>query len=295
MPAFDTIGLLLLIMAGYVAVVTDSTACIPQSVASQWGISIVQLQVRIGDYVDDESRVSAETLISAMNGGEDVATEPPDPAAFFWTYQDAMARGARAVLSLHLSGLMSKTVDNAREAAEAVSIPVHVIDTGTIAMSLGRGVLTAARVAEAGADIRQILAVATPRLRRGTELIHVETLDYLRKGGRIGAAKYMVGRALGVKPLLTVHRGQVSPLETSIGSERSIRKLVDRAVEQASKGAVDVTVQHFGEDDRVGPVVEQLRERIPQAREISTVDVTAVIGVHLGPGAFGVSISPLAS
>ncbi|HWE90160.1 MAG TPA: DegV family protein [Pseudonocardiaceae bacterium] len=282
-------------MAGYVAVVTDSTACIPQETAYQWGISVVQLQVSIGDQMDDEARVSADTLISGMRGGSDVSTAPPDPAAFFWAYQDAVARGARAVLSLHLSGQLSKTVEHAREAADAVSIPVHVIDTGTIAMSLGYGVLTAARVAQAGADVRQILTVAAPRIQRGTELIHVETLEFLRKGGRIGAASHLLGRALSVKPLLTVHRGRIAPLETSIGSDRAIRKLVDRAVEQAGRGAVDVAVQYFGEDERVSKLVHLLRKRIPRANEITTVEVSAAIAVHVGPGAIGITISPATS
>jgi DegV family protein with EDD domain len=291
----DTIALLLLIMAGHVAVVTDSTACIPLDVAYQWGVSVVQLQVRIGDQMDDESRVPGEALVAAMRGGSEVATAPPDPGAFFWTYQDAMARGASAVLSLHLSGQMSQTVEHAREAAAAVSIPVHVIDTGTVAMSMGYGVLTAARVAQAGGDIRQILSVAAPRLRRGTELIHVETLEFLRKGGRIGTASHLLGRALSVKPLLTVHRGQVSPLETSIGSERAVRKLLDRAVEQAGQGEVDVAVQYVGEDERLPKVVQQLKKRIPGAREVGTVQVSAVIAVHVGPGALGVTISPTTS
>jgi len=90
-------------MPGRVALVTDSTACLPDDVAQQWGIGVVQMQIKIGQQVDVESRVPQERLIEALRANQTVTTAPPDPAAFFWAYQQAAANGADAVLSVHVS------------------------------------------------------------------------------------------------------------------------------------------------------------------------------------------------
>jgi DegV family protein with EDD domain len=253
---------------------------------------VVQQQLRIGDHTDDEARVGDETLIGAMRGRTSVTTAPPDVGAFFWAYQDAIARGAGAIVSMHISSRLSKTCAAAKEAAGKVSVPVHVLDSGTAGMSLGYAVLAAARVAAAGGDRRQVMAVAGVRIARSTELIHVDTLEFLRRGGRIGAAAHLVGTALAMKPLLTVRNGEVSPLDRTIGSERALRKMVDRAVAVAAGRPVDVAVEHFGRDERVALLIDHLHRRVPNIKESMRVSVSAIIAAHVGPGALGVTISP---
>jgi DegV family protein with EDD domain len=130
------------------------------------------------------------------------------------------------------------------------------------------------------------------RLEHSVELIYVDTLEYLRKGGRIGATSAFVGSALSLKPLLTMVNGQVSPLERVLGSERALRHLVDAAVRNADGRSVDVAVEHFGALGRAGKVMARLRTRLPEAREMTFTEVSSAIGVHVGPGAVGISISP---
>jgi DegV family protein with EDD domain len=279
-------------MPGHVAVVTDSTACIPPDLAARTGVRVVQQQLWIGEEADDEARVPDDRIISAMRGNERVATSAPESGAFFWAYQDAITQGASAIVSLHISSRMSETCAAAKEAAAQTRIPVHVLDSGTLGMSLGFAVLAAARVAATGAELGQVLAIAGVRIARSTELLHVESLEYLRRSGRIGAAAHLIGTTFGVKPMLTVRHGEVAPLERTLGADRALRKMVDKAAGVAGGRAVDVAVEHIGADERVPKVLSALRERLPNVKELLPVPVTSIITAHVGPGAMGITISP---
>ena len=271
---------------------TDSTSSIPASLAAQWGITVVPTQIRIGDYVRAEHNVPKEVLVRALEGNMDVATSAPDPAGFRWAYRDLEARGADEIVSVHISSRQSETYEIARHAASLSSIPVHVVDSGTTGMSLGYAVLAAARVAGAGGGPRRVMDALARRLDGSAELIYVDTLEYLRKGGRIGAAAAMLGSALSLKPLLTMINGQVAPLAKALGTERALRKLVDTAVERADGKTVDIAIEHFGAQDRAGKLASRVKARLPEAREITFTEVSSTIGVHLGPGAVGITVSP---
>ncbi|MEU4762609.1 DegV family protein [Actinosynnema sp. NPDC023794] len=276
-----------------VAIVTDSTACLPAQLTEKLGVTVAQIQVRIGDWVDDEVRVPVPKLVDALRGQLDVTTAPPDPGAFFWTYADAAASGAEAIVSLHVSTGLSKTVEAARQAAAQVQVPVHVVDTQTCGMSLGYAVVAAATAAAAGGDANRVLAAAQHSVRRSTELIYVDTLEYLQRGGRIGKAAALLGSALSMKPLLTVADGQITPLDKVLGAERAIRKLIDIAVKRAGADAVDIAVEHFDAADRAQTVLDQLRAKLPNVRRFLVTQVSSAIGAHVGPGAVGVTVSPV--
>ncbi|GAA1336502.1 DegV family protein [Saccharothrix algeriensis] len=279
--------------AGRVAVVTDSTACLPAQLAEKLGVTVVQLQVRIGDRVDDEARVPLAELGEAMRDQLDVATAPPDPGAFFWSYADLATSGVRAIVSLHVSTALSRTAEAAREAAAQARVPVHVVDTRTCGMSLGYAVVAAATAAAVGADVDRVLAAARRSADRSSELIYVDTLEYLRRGGRIGAAAALLGSALSMKPLLTVADGRIAPLEKVLGGERALRKMIDIAVRRAGGGQVDIAVEHFGAPERARSVLDQLRSRLPDVRRFLVTQVSSAVGAHLGPGAVGVTVSPV--
>ncbi|MET7997247.1 DegV family protein [Amycolatopsis sp. NPDC005232] len=277
-------------MPAHIAVVTDSTSCLPDKLAARWGIGVVQVQLHVGDQTDDEHRFDRNELIAAMKSGHNVTTSPPDPGAFFWTYQDAAARGASAIVSLHISGRLSETVQAAREAAQQVRIPVHIIDSGTASMSLGYAAVSAARVAGAGGQLARVLEAAERRVRAATELIYVDTLEFLRRTGRVGAAQSLVGTAFSIKPLLTVRNGEVSPLARVPGTKRAMNRLVDLAVKAAGDQCVDVAVTRFGSDET--EVVRRLRDRIPGITDVVVGDASTVIGAHVGPGALSITVSP---
>lgn len=279
-------------MAGRVGLVTDSTSSIPAELAAQWGITVVPTQIRIGRHVRAEHNVPKDVLVRALEEHMDVSTAAPDPAGFLWAYQDHAARGADEVVSVHISSRQSDTYEIARRAAAQSRVPVHVVDSGTTGMSLGYAVLAAARVAGAGGGPRRVMDALAKRLEGSAELIYVDTLEYLRKGGRIGAATAMLGSALSLKPLLTMINGQVAPLERVLGTERALRKLVDTAVERAGGNVVDIAIEHFGAEARAGKLASRVKARLPEAREITFTEVSSTIGVHLGPGAVGITVSP---
>lgn len=275
-----------------VAVITDSTACIPEQLAAQWGISVVQVQIVVGDRVDDESRFERGELIELLRKGRDVSTRPPDPGAFFWTFADAVSAGADAIISLHISEKMSETAAAAREAAQQIRVPVYVLDSATTGMSLGFAALSAARTAAAGGDAQRVIRAADARYTSACEFVYVDTLEYLRKGGRIGGAQALLGTALSIKPLLTVTDGEVAPLARVPGTKRALGKLTDLAVRRAGGAPVDVAIACADPTDREMAMMNQLRSRMPGLREIVLVQASTVITAHVGPGALGITVSP---
>ncbi|ACU39859.1 DegV family protein [Actinosynnema pretiosum subsp. pretiosum] len=276
-----------------VAIVTDSAACLPERVTDQMGIGVVQIQVRLGDRTDDEARVPVAELVAAMRSGTPVSTAPPDPGAFFWTYSDLAAAGAQAVVSVHVSGALSRTFEAAREAATQARVPVTVVDSGTAGTSLGYAVLAAAAAARAGGDAARVADAARRTAGRCTEVIYVDTLEFLRRGGRVGTAAALLGSAFAVKPLLTVEGGRIVPLERVVGGERALRRAVDVAVRRAGEFEVDVAVEHFDAAERAQSVLDELRGRVPRVRQAMLAPVSSAVGAHVGPGAIGVTVSPV--
>ncbi|NKQ54791.1 DegV family protein [Amycolatopsis sp. K13G38] len=279
-------------MSTSVAVVTDSTASLPDQLVRQWGIQVIQLQLQLDDRLDDENRFDRAELVSALRQGRSVVTAPPDPGAFFWAYQDAVSAGAHAIVSLHISERMSATVHAARQAAEGVRIPVYALDSSTTGMSLGFSVLSAARAAGAGANVDRVIEAAERRFTSSSELIYVDTLEYLRRGGRIGAAQAMLGTALSIKPLLTVKHGEVAPLARVPGSRRALNKLADLAAKRAGNHPSEVAISCFRPSDRELMLAHHLRERVANLRELLVVEASTVIGAHVGPGALSITVSP---
>jgi DegV family protein with EDD domain len=276
-----------------VTVITDSTACLPEQLAAQWGISVVQLSIRANGRIDDESRFDRAELIDTLRAGNAVETSPPDPGAFFWAFQDAVSAGADAIVSLHISRKLSATADAARQAAQQIRVPVYVVDSATTSMSLGFAVLSAARAAAAGAGAQRVLDVAARRYTTSQEFMYVDTLEYLRRGGRIGAATAFLGSAFSIKPLLTVADGEVAPLARVPGTRRALTKLVDLAVAKAGEQQVDVAVAAATPSDRDMALVQELRGRVPKLNDIVLVHASAVITAHAGPGALSITIAPI--
>lgn len=218
-------------------------------------------------------------------------TSRPSPARFASCYADLAAAGATAIVSIHLSGELSGTIESARSAALDAAVPVEVIDSRSIAMGLGFPVLDAARAALAGASPGEVAAAARRGMRSTRTFFYVDTLDYLRRGGRIGAAASLVGSALMIKPLLHLVDGRISLLEKVRTAARAIARLEDLAVRAAGEGAVEVAVQHLGARERAEELAERLPKRLPGLRESRVVEVGTVIGVHVGPGMLGLTVT----
>lgn len=278
-------------MQPQVAVVTDSTAYLPAGLEA--GVGVVPLHVVLGTRSGTEgSQVSPAQVAAALTDRhQQVSTSRAIPGDCVAAYR---ATAARAIVSVHLSAELSGTSANARLAAEEVAregIEVRVVDSRTIAMGLGFAVLAAAAAAAAGHGLDEVEQVAVQAAARTDVLFYVDTLEHLRRGGRIGAAAALVGTALAVKPLLHVTDGRIAALEKVRTSSRALARLEDLAVERAGDGAVDLAVHHLAAPDKAAALAERLRARLPSLGALHVSEVGAVVGAHVGPGLLGVVVS----
>lgn len=272
------------------AVVTDSTAYLPDGVAEHYGIHVVPLHVHAGDKKLLEGLELTPRQFAAWitAPGRMASTSPPTQEAFKAAY---LATGARDIVSIHLSGRLSGTRESALTAAYDLfdhgGPRVKVVDSRLTAMGMGFAVMRAADVAAAGGDIFDVAEAAEEAARRTTTLFYVETLEYLRRGGRIGAAAALIGTALELKPLLHMVDGAIEPLDRVRKAERAIARLEDTIVEDAGDDEVDIAVQHLAAEDGADALAERLRARIPHLRSMHKSEVGAVVGAHVGPGLLG--------
>jgi DegV family protein with EDD domain len=276
-------------------VVTDSTAYLPADVVARFGIEVVPLYVvlagRSGREGTDVS--SAEVARSLAVRGGHVSTSRPTPGDFVAVYRRLLDGGADRVVSVHLSGELSGTWDAARVAAGQVGEHlVTVLDSRSAAMGTGFAVLAAARVAAGGGTAEEVAAAARETGAATRTFFVVDTLEHLRRGGRIGAAAALLGSALAVKPVLHVADGQVVPLERVRTSGRALHRLVQRAADVAGDRPVAAAVHHLAAPERAQRLAEQLTARLPALQELYVSELGAAVGAHVGPGAVGVVIDP---
>lgn len=280
-----------------VVVVTDSTASLPPDVAQARGIRVVPLQVVIGAKVLDEGPDGAtpEVVAQALRDFVPVSTSRPAPALFAEVYRSLQDDGVEEIVSVHLSGEMSGTFESAQLAALEVDLPVHVVDSGQVGIATGYAALTAVDVLESGGSAQEAAEAALARGRAASSLFYVDTLEYLRRGGRIGAAAALFGSALAVKPLLQIEDGRVVPRERVRTASRALARLADLAVEIAGEQQVDVCVSHLANADRAEELATILAERLApglDGREVMCGELGAVLGAHVGPGMVAVCVSP---
>ncbi|MFF2650620.1 DegV family protein [Streptomyces sp. NPDC058045] len=277
----------------HVAIVTDSTAYLPQPAMQRHGITAVPLTVVLGDQALEEgTEISSRALAEALQKRRSVTTSRPAPAVLADTYRRIADTGADTIVSLHLSSEFSGTYDAAVLAAREAPVPVRVVDTGMVAMALGFCALAAAEVAERGGTAEEAVAAAEKRAADTSTYFYVDTLDYLRRGGRIGAAQALLGSAFAVKPLLQLDGGRIELLEKVRTASRAVARLEEIVAEQAGSGAVDIAVHHLAAPERAALLAERLRERVPGLAELHLSEVGAVIGAHTGPGLLGAVVSP---
>lgn len=280
-----------------VAVVTDSTACLPQEAVDALGIIVVPLQVVVGGKSYDEGideQASPAFVSRALREWVPVSTSRPSPAAMLDAYERAAAAGAEAVVSIHLSGELSATYESAQLAAADSPIPVTAIDSRQVGLATGFAVLAAARRAAEGGTARQVANAARRSISGSSTYFYVDSLEHLRRGGRISAASALLGTALAVKPLLRVTNGRIESFEKVRTSAKALARLADLAVESAGDGSVRVVVMHLDAEAKAVALAADLQERLGArlCEPASVAEVGAVIGAHTGPGLVGVVVAP---
>jgi DegV family protein with EDD domain len=279
-----------------VAIVTDSTAYLPLDLVARQGIRVVPLHVVLGGQQFSEGvDLTSDEVAAALRKFTPMSTSRPSPQAFLDAYEAAAADGAEAVVSVHISSDMSGTVESAMLAASQSPVPVEVVDSRSMGMAMGYAVLSAAKAAQDGQGAKAIAAIASSRAEAATVIFYVDTLEYLRRGGRIGAASALLGSALAIKPLLALSDGHIQAIEKVRTSARALSRLEElaiKATDAAGESGVDIAVHHLDSPTRAGDLVDRLRARVASTTSVVLVELGPVVGAHVGPGTIAVAVCP---
>ena len=268
-----------------VAIVTDSTAYLPGPV----GVTVVPLRVHLGartlvDGVD----VTPDDVVRTLRAKQPVSTSRPSPAEFAAVYRTCLESGADHIVSIHLAAALSGTWESAVLASQDFGYGVvRVVDSRGTAAGLGFAVAAAAAAASKGASAAEVQEAATAVVDCTKTLFYVDTLEHLRRGGRIGTAAALLATSLSVKPLLHMVEGHIVALEKVRTPTRALARLVSLTADAAGSGPVDVAVHHLAAPGRAETVATQLRIALPTIRELYVAELGPVLGAHLGPGAIG--------
>jgi DegV family protein with EDD domain len=277
-----------------VRIVCDSTADLDPAFRAAHQVTVVPLKVIIGDEVlEDGVDIQPSELYARMKDSPLMPrTSQPTPAEFETVFRELTADGDPVVcttISVDLSG----TYTSATQARAALpDRDIRVLDTRSVAVGHYAAAAAAVRAAEAGGSVDEVEAAATSVIDRQRLFFTVETLEYLRRGGRIGGARALLGSVLDVKPILEIRDGKIEPADRVRTYARALDRLVQTATDAAAEwGGADVVIGHAGRPE----IAQQLADRIRPntgGREVVVIEVGPVIGVHGGPGAIGVSSSP---
>jgi DegV family protein with EDD domain len=283
--------------AARTAIVCDTTAYLPEELVAERGVRLVSLYVTL----DGETRPEAEITDypafyeQLRHSAEGATTSQPSVGDFLSIYEPLLADG-REIVSIHLSAGISGTCESARQARQRLideakgGERVHVFDSRSGCGGMGLLVIAASRAADAGQGAEEVLE----RVQRARDSLKmwfaIDTLDYLRKGGRIGAAQAWLGTTLRIKPILTLEE-EITPIERVRTRRRALERMVDFARERKEAGADGWVVQYIVDSDAARSLVEHGRS-IFGSEPLFVSEIGPVIGAHVGPGLLGVGGVP---
>jgi DegV family protein with EDD domain len=281
------------------AVVTDSTTYLPAELAAGNSIGIVSLYVNFGgDRTERETHLMGDLdrFYDEIRSAEQwPTTSQPSVGDFIEAYEPLLANGAD-IVSIHISEGISGTCDSARQAADLLEKDgkggerVRVVDSQSTAGGMGLIVLGAARAAQGGADAEAVVARAEEARAALRMWFAVDTLEFLKRSGRIGAASAWIGSTLKIKPILTLEQ-EITPVERVRTSGRAFERLIAYAEERRDAGASGWVVQHIQSRDAAERLAERCRQ-IFESDPVFVSEVGPVLGVHSGPGMLGVGGVP---
>jgi DegV family protein with EDD domain len=279
-----------------VAVVTDTTHYLPADLVAQQGVREVSLYVSDGDRQEREADISdLGAFYDGLRSASSLPTTSQPSIGDFLAVYEPLAHEGRHIVSIHISGGISGTVEAARQAAAQLSdrgATIEVIDSRMACGALGLVVLAAGAAAANGGDAQAVAARAREAAQATRLWFAVDTLEYLRRGGRIGTAQAWLGGALKIKPILTLD-GEITPIERVRTSGRAFERMVEYMRSRRDDGADGWVVQHIQAPD----VVERLLERGHElfgSEPVFVSEIGPVIGAHVGPGLVGVGGLPRA-
>jgi DegV family protein with EDD domain len=275
-----------------IRLVTDSTADIPKDQAAADGIIVVPLTVFFGEeaYLDGID-LDNEGFYKKLQESKDLPrTSQPSPSAFQEAYKKLIDEGADAIISVHLSSKLSGTYQSACTARDTLpdsvrKIPIEIIDSKNISIAMSRSVMRAAQEAKEGLSLEEIKAHIFDELSRTRILCVLDTLEYVKRGGRIGGARAFLGNMLSVKPIIALKDGEVIPIE----QPRTRNKAYARVAELLSEMG---PIEHVSIGESSGGVAEQLAQyvRTVYTGDLPMYKLGATLGTHTGPGTAAIAV-----
>jgi DegV family protein with EDD domain len=270
-------------------VVTDSSCDLPADLAAELDIEIVPLSIRFGaeELVDRQDLSPKEFWARCATSPVLPETAAPSPGAFEDAYRRAAAAGAEGVVCITISSQLSATGQAAQMAAKSVQgeIPVRTVDSLSVTMGLGMMCVAAARLSAEGKSIDEVASAAEALVPRTRVYGALDTLENLKKGGRVGGAQALIGSMLSIKPIIEVRNGVVEPESRQRTRSRALRYIADKVRQE--KGIENLALMH-GDAPDVEEFIELLDPIFPRER-IVVGDIGAVIGSHGGPRVIGVA------
>jgi len=270
-----------------IKIVTDSTCDLPDQVVADLGVTVVPLYINVGQesYLDEVDMSRQEFYQRLPHFEHHPQTASPGPEMFRETYERLASDGAEEILSIHISISLSGTLNTAKLAAEETDVvPVTVFDSGQLSIGTGFLVEAAAKMAAAGHSLVEIIQALKEKGKRTHLFAGLDTLEFLQRSGRMSWAVSKIGTLLRIKPLLTMHDG-----EPDVQQVRTDRRAMQRLLDMLSDLAPleELALVHTNAPEKLKELRERARHLFPDGKEPVEVDVTPVIGTHIGPGAAG--------
>ncbi len=270
-----------------IRIVTDSTCDLPEEIVNRHAITIAPLHINIGEksFLDGIELSRTEFYAQLPNYSSAPKTATPGVEVFTQIYERLADEGALSILSIHISEALSATINSARIAAEQFTrIPVTVLDSSQLSLGTGFLVEKAALMAKAGKKMEEIIPSLQNLMKRTYVFASLKTLEYLRRSGRMNFAIARFGEILQVKPLLHMNMGKATAHRTRT-QKRATARLLNWLTEYAPYEKL--AILHAGVQEEAEALREQARSFFPQDDEVSIVQITPVLGAHLGIGALG--------
>ena len=272
-----------------IQIVTDSTCDLPETLVHQYNITVIPLHIQQGDHAYlDGVNLTREQFYAQLPGFNPApTTATPSPEIFKQAFEKLADAGAKAILSIHISESLSATINSARIAAEQFTrIPVTVLDSSQLSLGMGFIVEKAAQMAQAGKRLEEIVASLGEVMKRTYVFASLKTLEYLRRSGRMNFAVARLGELLQIKPLL--HMNQGKPVAHRARTQkRATERLLEWLQEYAPYERLAIV--HAGVPEDAKAMLERIRSFLPDG-DIPIVQITPVLGAHLGVGALGFAV-----
>ena len=265
-----------------VAIVTDSTAFLDKETLQKYGIEVVPLYINFPDTVIEDGSIDNDVFLQKLKTSTTLPfTSQPAPGDFVKVFQPLLEEG-NEVVAIFISSRMSGTVENARAAVKMLETDkISIVDSLTTSGGLGMLAIEAAKDAEKGKSCEEIVS-RVERLKSNQRLLFIpDTLEYLRKGGRIGGAQAFLGTILQIKPILHFYEGKVEAFD----KVRTMKKAMERIVQELpqSTEALYAAVLHAGAPKRAEKMIELVQEQLP-GLDVQLFELSPVISTHVGPG-----------